>query len=140
MPGIEELERRIAKALGGRDDLLKNPQFAEMAHPLAGHCYVASEVLFHLTGGYDRWYVCRAEVGIHTALGYLPVTHWYLEDRETGDYVDVTGKQFTGFDVDIAARRAAGTRTGFMTKEPSKRAQTILREFSVDISTSRASV
>lgn len=81
-----------------------------LGHETTGMCYVASEALFHLTGGYDKWEVWRwRDVGMVYA-------HWYLRDRETGEWVDMTASQF-GFEVPYAE----GTKTGFLTKEPSKR-------------------
>lgn len=107
--------------LRGNDDL-RSDEF-EGGAGLTGHCYVASEAVFHLTGGYDRWYVCRQTVFTHHHRLDVParVTHWYLEDRETGEYVDPTASQF-----DFAVPHERGTRTGFMTSDPSERAQTVI--------------
>lgn len=105
-----DLASEIRDYLSGRDDLLKD-DYGD--HPLAGHCYVASEAYFHLTGGYDRWYVCR--------VSHEGTTHWFLEDRETGEIVDLTAEQFS-----TPVPYDERTRTGFMTTDPSERTQTVL--------------
>ena len=98
-------------------DLLST-QFAKMPdagrNPLFGHCYVASEALFHLAGGKksglrprrieiakDRW-------------------HWWLVDRE-GNIVDITAKQF-----DQPPDYTAGLKTAFLSKRPSARAKKLM--------------
>jgi len=117
MPFHEEehnVTSAIKETLAGRDDLLN--YVPDNDHPLAGHCYVASEVLFHLSGGYDRWYVERVSMG-------GDVTHWYLRERETNHVVDLTAEQF-----DREIPYDEGTRTGFLTDHPSKRARTVIEE------------
>lgn len=108
----------IQDAIAGRDDLLNDEPPTE--HPLGGHCYVASEVLFHLTDGYEQWYVERTKVRVEGDW----FTHWYLRERETGQVVDLTAAQFTDFGITIPYGK--GTRTGFLTSEPSERAQEII--------------
>lgn len=105
------------------NDRLRSDEF-DGADGLTGHCYVASEALFHLTGGYDQWYVCRLTVDTTHHERDVParVTHWFLEDRETGEIVDPTVEQF-----DFTPEYECRTRTGFMTSEPSERAETVVR-------------
>jgi ribosomal protein S18 acetylase RimI-like enzyme len=96
------------------DDLLK-PQYRmrEGRHPQAGHCYAASEAAYHMLGGKDA--------------GWTPMnvkhegdSHWFLRDKD-GLNLDPTGDQF-----ETPVPYHEGTGRGFLTKQPSKRAQTII--------------
>jgi len=93
-------------------DLRKVETPAE-ANPVAGHCYVASEALYHLLGG--------KESGLTPHSGKLGQgMHWWLED-ETGAVLDPTMDQLPeGYNYH------AGRGRGFLTKTPSKRAQTLI--------------
>jgi hypothetical protein len=113
---MEALKQRIRNTVQGRDDLLNEEPVTD--HPLAGHCYVASEALFHLTGGYEKWYVERTSVLVDGEW----ITHWYLRDRNELHVVDLTAEQFG----DRKIPYGAGTRTGFLTQNPSKRAQKVI--------------
>lgn len=127
----QELIARIRDHLWGRDDLLKDPDdLWPLDHELAGHCYVASEAFFHLTGGYDRWQVERTVVTVPEpgpTGGEVEYTHWYLRNRDSGEVADLTYDQFVTYthgDVEIPYDE--GTATGFMTDDPSKRAQRVI--------------
>lgn len=107
---IAELGERIVAVL--TDDLRK-PAYRGHPNPLAGHCYVASEALYHLLGG--------------KAAGITPMRitheggpHWWIRTRD-GDHVDLTAGQFT-----TPVPYAQGVGCGFLTRQPSKRAQTVL--------------
>jgi len=113
---MEALKQRIRNTVQGRDDLLNEEPPTD--HPLAGQCYVASESLFHLTGGYEKWYVERTSVLVDGEW----ITHWYLRDRNELHVVDLTAEQFG----DRKIPYGAGTRTGFLTQNPSKRAQEVI--------------
>lgn len=98
------------------DDSLLKPHWRAMPNrkPTAGHCYAASEALYHMLGG--------------KAAGWTPVvlqheggSHWFLRDR-TGAPVDATGDQFS-----TAVPHALGRGTGFLTRQPSARAAEIMR-------------
>lgn len=111
----ETLLKRVRTFLSGDDELRKSEYKGEPG--LTGHCYVAAEAIFHLTGGYDEWYVCR--------LSHEGTTHWFLEDKSEGEILDPTSDQFNTTP-DYSER----TRTGFMTKEPSNRAEVVIEEIS----------
>ena len=83
---------------------------------VAGHCYLAAEVCFHLLGGREEgWVACVANLGNDE-------THWWLVNRDDGTICDPTWDQFSKpFDYSI------GKRTGFLTRFPSKRAQEVMR-------------
>lgn len=86
-------------------------------HPYFGHCYAASEALFHLLGGKSAGYTpMRAP----TPLG----THWWIRDKN-GIFLDPTAEQFTHIGLELPYDKGVGA--GFLTKEPSKRAQEIIR-------------
>jgi 8-oxo-dGTP pyrophosphatase MutT (NUDIX family) len=95
------------------DDLRRAP-WKGSANCLAGHCYVASEALWHLLGG--------------QASGYIPQSiqheggpHWYLKHKETGQILDPTASQF-----ESSVPYEKGVGKGFLTKQPSKRAQIVI--------------
>jgi hypothetical protein len=113
---IAELMKKIQQCL--TPDLLKKEYRAENStNPMFGHCYVASEVLFHSiqsTGGYSA--ACgRDDRGI---------VHWWIVDNLTGEIHDVTSDQY--YSKGIEPPYNAGRKTGFLTKHPSKRAQIVL--------------
>lgn len=83
------------------------------AHPMTGHCYVASEALYALLGG--------------KAAGYKPASlahegsiHWWLVSAD-GQVLDPTADQFT-----TPVPYANGRCRGFLTKEPSARARAVI--------------
>ena len=92
---------------------LRRPKWRFNKNWLAGHCYVASEVAYHLTGGRLVWkpMVVRHEGG----------THWYLQNRFDGDVLDLTASQFY---TKIPYHKGRGC--GFLTKGPSKRARKLI--------------
>lgn len=130
------LEEEIKEYVAGRDELLKNPdEIYPLDHPLSGHCYAASEAYFHLNGGYDNFTVERCEVPVKEPGdgGVVRFTHWYLRHRDTEEIVDLTAEQFTEYEHDdVEIPYDEGVSTGFMTKEPSKRAEQIINEVSED--------
>lgn len=80
-----------------------------------GNCYVASEAIYHLTGGASGvWRPQVVRVGRET--------HWFLRHRLTGEILDVTATQFAG--TPIPYHRARGC--GFLTKKPSRRARALM--------------
>lgn len=95
------------------EDLLK-PEYRGHQNKFYGHCYVASEALYHLTGKTLKPMYAKDHKGI---------THWWLEDNE--HYIfDVTSRQYT--DEGLTPPYSKGKRAGFLTKLPSKRAQTLI--------------
>jgi hypothetical protein len=108
----EPLKSAIQGALS--DDLRKKHyQGNENSH--AGHCYVASEAYYHLKGGE------------HSGLKPMHVNHegephWFLQHKESGENVDLTASQFK---TPVPYDKAKGK--GFLTKQPSKRAQELMR-------------
>lgn len=78
----------------------------------SGHCYLASETLFHLTGGKDVWSVRNARDSDN-------IVHWWLIYKQTGDIIDLTKRQYTDFNIIPPYKK--GKSGFFLTKKPSKR-------------------
>jgi len=110
---MQDLIKRIQSVL--EPSLLKKGY--EGSHRLSGHCYAASEALYHALGGQDsEWFPVRARDDEN-------ITHWWLENEE-GEILDPTHEQYT--EQEKTPPYAHGRRGGFLTKEPSKRARKIL--------------
>ncbi len=107
----ETLIPRIKQHL--TDDIRKNP-WKGHENPMAGHCYVASEALYHKLGGQRSGWVPQFVV-------HEGAPHWFLKHRETGQIVDPTASQFS---TPVPYNLAKGK--GFLTKEPSARAAKVL--------------
>ncbi len=96
-----------------RSPFLLKPRYRRLveagAHPLTGHCYVVSEVAYHLTGG-------REAIWFPETVSLTGGTHWYLRNKVSDDILDLTEEQFD-FNVCHDGRRRA-----LLTSSPSKRA------------------
>lgn len=108
----KRLGERIAQAL--TPDLLSPTwaQRATLAHPMTGHCYVASEAAFHLLGGFDSPWRPRV-------LRMGDITHWWLTDGTK--ILDITRDQFTD-----PVPYELGRPCGFLTRQPSRRARIVM--------------
>ncbi len=82
-------------------------------NPMAGHCYVASEVYFHLSSEIMKPCVVRVN---------REITHWFLENIDTGERVDITAAQFKSKSPPYEKAKGCG----FLTKQPSKRAAILI--------------
>ncbi len=108
----QELVELVRDAL--TPDLLK-PIYRSTGRPnSSGHCYAASEALFHLLGG-------KAAGWVPQSIRHEGVSHWFLKHR-LGEIIDATEDQF---ETPVPHERAVGR--GFLTWEPSKRASEIMR-------------
>ena len=90
-------------------------------------CYAASEALYHLLGGKAAGYtpmVLTLTDDWRELLGTDWRTHWYLEDA-WGGYLDPTADQFEN-DARWVPPYHLGTRKGFLTKQPSRKAQALI--------------
>jgi len=107
-------------------DLLK-PAYRSMHDPAnrtAGHCYHAAEALWHMLGGRAAgWtpYVHREADGI---------THWWLQ-HDSGAIADPTADQYQGDP--LPYERGLGKGCGFLTRQPSLRAQEIIRRVTIPV-------
>jgi hypothetical protein len=101
-----------------RDYLLNERWRAEKADNsdcTFGHCYIAAEALWHLTGKVHNSYVAT------TFVDGQKETHWYLM-TEKGDILDPTARQYQPDNPPYGV----GRKCGFLTNFPSKRAQEII--------------
>ena len=115
----KKLEALIRSTLGACDDLRRRP-WQGSPDPFAGHCYVASEALYHLLGGLTGpWKPMFLRVG--------RTPHWFLKNKVTGEILDVTVDQFGK---SVLPYRAAIGR-GFLTKRPSRRAQDLINRLTL---------
>ena len=108
---IKDIVADIQAVLPDCDDLrLKeyrgNPNF------YAGHCYVASEALFHLAKG-------RGVDLKPMFVWHENCPHWYLE--YSNRIFDLTSQQFS-----TSVDYTKGRGKGFLTKGPSKRAKALI--------------
>jgi hypothetical protein len=100
------------------DELLK-PKYKKILNKnkYTGHCYVASEALFHLLNKNEK---------INYTAAYLKIngdTHWFLKNKINGNIIDITKPQFD-FELDYSTSKNAT----FLTKLPSKRTQILLNK------------
>lgn len=108
----DETATRIREWLRNHPELKKSQYETENPESLDGHCYVASEVYYHAKGGKD------SDLSIHCLSWDNAGTHWFLKDGDT--VIDLTAEQTDGIPYERAQKR------GFLTREPSKRAQKVL--------------
>ena len=107
------------------DNLLK-PEWRRLhkrsvgrCHAMAGHCYVASEALYHLLGGKAAGLKpMTIKMGPVMRIGLF--THWYLVTNY-GSILDPTGDQFAS-----PAPYHLGKGRGFLPRHPSARAQAVI--------------
>lgn len=100
--------------VGSLSDDLRKPKYKGHENNLAGHCYVASEALWHMLGGPESGWVPQT-------IRHENDTHWYLKHKDTGKILDVTAGQFK-----TKVPYDKGRGCGFLTKEPSKRAKELI--------------
>lgn len=81
-----------------------------------GHCYVATEALWHLIGGRYSGYRPRY------AIDGDGDTHWWLENGSAR--LDPTSPQYTR--TELRKLYVAGVFCGFLTSNPSRRAQIVM--------------
>ncbi len=104
----------IAATTESLDNSLRRPQYRSSPNPLAGHCYVASEALWHMMGGHESGWVPQN-------VKHEGDQHWYLRHAKTGQILDPTASQFR-----TPVPYDQGRGRGFLTKQPSKRAQEVI--------------
>lgn len=113
---ITNIVSKIKKNL--TNDLRKS-KYKNNKNYLVGHCYVASEALYHILGG--------------KPCGWKPMfikhenqSHWFIKNIKTNIVIDITEKQFKS---KIFYDKAIGK--GFLTKKPSKRAKELMKRISI---------
>lgn len=98
---------------GALDDSLRRPPYKGSENPMTGHCYVASEALYHLLGG-------RKAGWTPMFIAHEGSPHWFLKNSD-GRILDATASQFK---TPVPYDNARGK--GFLTNQPSKRAQIVM--------------
>lgn len=111
------LTRTLLKIRKNLTDDLLLPKYRKMYRRTntAGHCYVATETLYHFLGkrNRERYKPHYLKVG--------DVTHWFLMTDDKKNILDPTYDQF-----DRWPNYSNGKRCGFLTKKPSKRSRTLI--------------
>jgi hypothetical protein len=110
-------ETNVVRAVqNSLDDALLKPEYRDRSdrHPVAGHCYTAAEAVYHLMGG-------RASGLVPVNIRHEGDSHWYLKDIRNNRFIDPTHEQFKD-----PVPYEQGTPKGFLTTQPSKRAQIIM--------------
>lgn len=103
-------------------DLLKKPyRKLNEENPTYGHCYVATETMYHmmvesnLNDPFKPYYGKDKD----------NITHWWLENN-IGDKLDITSDQYT-----LVGKKPpyhVGRRASFLTNHPSKRAKILMEK------------
>ena len=108
----DPLARAIRSVLS--PDLLK-PEYraGNVGNPSFGHCYVASEAYYHLRGG-------KAAGFKSMHISHEGASHWWLKGPN-GEIYDLTADQFK-----TVVPYEKGDYVGFLTAQPSKRAQVVI--------------
>lgn len=115
---VNQLSALITNVQQHLTDDLRRARWKGHPNPLAGHCYVASEVLASLLG--SEWKPCF--------IRHEGEPHWFLRHRKTGEVLDATASQFkTPVPYDL------GKRKGFLTKHPSARARKVISSLGVNV-------
>lgn len=110
---LEYVKDWISSFLSGRNDLLSKKYKGQSSHPLFGHCYVASEAMYHICSNNNLKPVSQR---------FGDIVHWWLVD-ESGNHWDPTRTQFE------PGTKFIGTGRGFLTKKPSKRALVVIEAY-----------
>lgn len=92
---------------------LRKKEYRNHPNPVAGHCYVASEALYHRLGGKSAGWTPQS-------IQHEGGPHWYLKNSD-GRLIDPTADQF-----ETPVPYQLGKGCGFLTRQPSKRAQQVL--------------
>jgi hypothetical protein len=107
---VSSVSKIVSRVVACLSDELRRPCYQGMSNPLAGHCYVACEAIYHSVPGLKPYY-----------LKHEGSPHWFLRDTETGKVIDPTASQFK-----TEPPYEQGVCKGFLTKQPSKRAKIVL--------------
>jgi hypothetical protein len=105
------------------DDLLKSRYLKKNRNRYTGHCYVATETLYHLMTEDEQKKYKPAILKLNND------THWFLINIDNGKVLDITAEQF---DFDLPYKNAK--RSGFLTKTPSKRSLILINRIYEKIS------
>ena len=106
-------------------DLLKKPYREENSkNPMFGHCYVATETLYHLIDN-------PMDFNIQYGKDERNITHWWLKDKKTNEIVDVTADQY--YSQNLIPPYDKGRNASFLTNFPSKRAKKLMERVKTNV-------
>ncbi len=108
------LIKKIQKNLSS--DLLKG-KWKIQSSPLEGHCYIATEALYHILNN-NEWTPMCASYSDESG----KCTHWWLMNKITHEILDPTKEQYLPDEPPYHLGRG----NGFLTKLPSKRAKILI--------------
>ena len=98
--------------------LLKKEYLDENAkNPMFGHCYVASEAIFHL--------LPKCKLQPYYGKDKRNITHWWLVDERHDIRIDATADQY--YSQGLEPPYEAGVRASFLTNDPSKRCRKVMQ-------------
>lgn len=113
-PKTKKLIKLVQNALTPE---LLSKEWKNQSSPLEGHCYVAAEALYYLLKD-KSWKPMVASYRENNR----KATHWWLEHRLSGEIADPTKEQYLPGNPPYEIGRGSG----FLTKQPSKRARTVI--------------
>lgn len=99
-------------------DELRKPAYRGNSNEVAGHCYVASEALYHRLGGKSAGWTPQS-------IQHEGGPHWFLK-HTGGTVLDATADQF---ETPVPYEQSRGC--GFLTRQPSARAAVVLQRLDV---------
>lgn len=109
-----------------RSDDLRQAKFRGQSCS-AGHCYAASEALYHMLGGKEAgWKPMHMKVSVDGK----EVPHWFLQ-HESGEIIDLTADQFPPGSLDYSQAKGKGFQTPG--GGPSARAREFMRRAGEDV-------
>ena len=120
------LVERVRTALSA--DLLRGKwrKLAISGHPMTGHCYVATEALYHLLGGREGgWQPRMLSFDNDRDWGPGGESHWWLENAD-GRRIAATADQFATPVPYERGRHKAFVTNARLGANPSGRAQTLI--------------
>lgn len=106
---IKSFEREDVKLLL-KNDILKDYWYdinKSCNIPSVGFCYLASELYYSLDGKSQKWWFKEIN-----SPEYLPYNgkHFYLENKETGEILDITKSQFGDIEIPYHLSKNKGIR------------------------------
>lgn len=115
----ERYSELVARLLSVLTPELLKKEYAGSAHPVAGHCFHASEAIYEIVRAQEAGWAPR-QVRVDE------VSHWFLKNQRTGEILDATSAQFEG-PVPYDSARSRGFVTNRRPWSPSKRGREVLR-------------
>lgn len=122
---MKEIKTLVAIIRDSLTDKDRSPRYRGDPNPMAGHCYVASEVFYHAMGGKAQgWKAMHVTV--------LDGPHWFMK-HSSGIVVDITADQFPcAVPYDNAKGKGMQGRYKNGVLQPSKRASAVLARVTKD--------